>query len=347
MKSIIFSLLIILTIILMTNCASQVSRSSLEADFQFVQLYPVMGDPVDFDVSKQCVFVAEDEVGFSIIDKNSSNLIIRVDEFSFIQIRSVPLVKYNHDFNILFVVDRSMGHVLYSLKIDSLSTSFEDYATQRIIGSAYNVRDIAFSNIIGDSIRFNMFLTNFKYDQQRNEFVKGTYNSNAIENPLTMVPTAVPNAVLKIKLTDNYIATAMGQRGLYFLSREELTEISQISTPGEARDMVINGNIIYIADRQHGLQVLDVSDIYNPLLLQNSSRSTDGFATSIDMSDRFLAVGSGSGGVYLYDISNPAVPILINRLEEDQIGYVHKVMFFERDLYIASRTKGIVRYQIK
>jgi hypothetical protein len=347
MKSYIYlSFFIIMSFLL--GCAKEADRNSLEAQLEFIQTYPVIGDPVDFDVSDECIFVAEDEIGFSIFNRQSSELHLRANEHNMLQIRNVPLVRYNNDFKMLFVVDRTNGHVLYAINVDTLHSSINDYPVKRIIGSAYNVRDIIFETIPDEDTKFKMYLTNFKFDENKNQLMEGIYTYNStLSNPLNMTPYSVPNSIFKIKSTNNHIFTAMGQRGIVIYDKTNLTEIHQINTPGEARDMIINNNNIYVADRQQGLQIIDITDISNPILLEASARLTNGFASSIDISGRFLALGSGSGGVYLYDISNPTTPILIDHLDEDEIGYVHKILFFSNDLYISSKSHGIVRYQVQ
>ena len=347
MKSYIYlSFLIIMSFLL--GCAKEADRNSLEAQLEFVQTYPVVGDPVDFDVSDDYVFIAEDEMGFSIINRQSSELYYRTNKFGISSLTSIPLVRYNKDNNILFVVDLSEGHRLLPVKLDSLQNFNED-DTHTNVGSLYNARDLVFEDIPADSTKFLIYSTNFKYLLNTNQLMIGVFSTTATSAvaQLNLTPYPVPNAIHRIQLTPNNLIIAMGQRGLRIYNKNDLIDFVDINTPGEARDMKICDNYIYVADRQQGLQIIDITDISNPILLEASARATNGFATSIDISGQFLALGSGSGGVYLYDISNPTTPILIDNLNEDEIGYVYKVLFFKNELYISSKSRGIVRYQVQ
>lgn len=341
-------LIISISLMLIVSCAKANKPYSTDGKLRLVTTYPVVGDPVDIDVSADCVFVAEDLIGFSILNRHDASLYMRLSEINSIQLRKVPLIRYNHNHKVLFVVDQTISslHQIYAIKFDSPSTDIADYNIRNFVGQTLWVRDFAFEDIPGENNKFDMYITNFSANENRIQ--KGIYDLSLSHNNLQLLHFRVmPNAVHSIKLTDNHIIKAMGQRGVYISEKtNQLTFTSVVDTPGDARDVLVNGNIVYVADRQQGLQVVDITNINNPVLL-DTAKSTDGYAVSLSKSGNLLAVGSGSGGVYLYDISTPANPILIDRLRYSDIGYVNKVLFYDNELYVASRDSGILRYQIQ
>lgn len=74
-------------------------------------------------------------------------------------------------------------------------------------------------------------------------------------------------------------------------------EISNILTSGNARDLCVKGNYIYLADKFAGLRVIDISDINNPYEL--TSYVTQGYANSVAVQDSLIFVAFASGGTVI------------------------------------------------
>lgn len=78
-------------------------------------------------------------------------------------------------------------------------------------------------------------------------------------------------------------------------------------------DLVLDGNLLYLADSEAGLQIVDVTDPANPVL--SGYYYTVGSAFHVSLRDKLATVYSfstayGPGGVSLIDVSNPKSPFL-------------------------------------
>ena len=324
---------IISILILLSACASEANKLPT---MKVIQSYPLMGDPVDFDVSGNTIFVAEDLVGFSVLNKKSGQLLHRVDN---LDIRYVKLTRFYSPSNILFVVDRTQQHRVLTYKYLESSNTLNQIASDT--GSTWAIRDIQFEEIPNDSEKFHTYWG--FYQSGENFFRKAVYDIQ--QNSLSGSRVSIPNHVYTTVISDNYLFLAMGQRGLYILNKSNMNYISECDTPVDARDIVVKNNFVYVADNHNQLQIIDITDIQNPVLLE-SNISLDGNITSLDISGNLLAIGSTTGGVMLLDISNPAVPQFRDRLSFSEIGYLNKLKFSGNELYIASRDRGILRIKI-
>ncbi len=320
-----------------------------EGALKLVQTYAVNGQPVDIDISEECVFVAEDLLGFSIFNRTTGNRYLRVDELPETgQLRKSVITRHNDDYGVLFVFDRtnSSAHNLHSLSFDTPADSLGGYEIEENIPILFTpqfIRDIAFDNNPHEDT-FNIYITGFNLD---NKLLQGEYNVNSTSGKLMIREmVSLPNAINDMLLTEELIITAMGQRGVYILDKNDMNiNLATIDTPGEATSIAVKGDIIFVADGQQGLRLVDISDVTNSFLLEKSI-SISGNAVSVDISGNYLALGSETGGVYLFDISNPRNPVQKDRKTMNQVGYIFKVQFFNNDLYIASRDKGVMRFSV-
>jgi hypothetical protein len=346
-------IIIVLSVILLLSACSKANdpyNPQDESILQKVQTYNITGQPVDIDISDDYIFIAEDLLGFSIFNRSMATQIIRIDELPTAgQLRKSIITKFNQEHKVLFVFDRTKSdvHSLHSLNFETPTSDLSDYDINEnleISNSPQYIRSIEFDENT-DTNLFNIYIAGFSAD---NILLQGTYNHNDSNLQLVVTNrTIVPNAINKIVLTDTHIITAMGQRGVYIIDKFDINNhISQVDTPGDAQSIVVKDNIVYVADLHQGLQLVDITDITNPVLLDNSYNMS-GEAVSIDIHNNHLAVASNTGGLYIYDISDILSPKLLERKLMSEIGYLYKVQFYQDDLYVASRDKGVIRYSFK
>ncbi len=81
--------------------------------------------------------------------------------------------------------------------------------------------------------------------------------------------------------------------------------LSNINTPGVAASCKLVNNLLYVADGEAGLQIVDVKDLENPEIVGNYSTVLD--AIEIAIKDE-VAYVAGVTGLYAIDISNPGQP---------------------------------------
>jgi hypothetical protein len=59
------------------------------------------------------------------------------------------------------------------------------------------------------------------------------------------------------------------------LSGQTIEFVSNINTPGEPHGIFVSDNYAYIADRDSGLQVVNISDLQNPFIVFHSIQFPD------------------------------------------------------------------------
>lgn len=96
-----------------------------------------------------------------------------------------------------------------------------------------------------------------------------------------------------------------------------IRELASLDAIG--RPLVINGNFLYTSGERHEdgyrdrwLNIIDISDIENPILI--SSFSTFGGVIDAAIQNNYLFISSNQG-LYVVDISNPIEPVEVGRSE--------------------------------
>jgi hypothetical protein len=88
--------------------------------------------------------------------------------------------------------------------------------------------------------------------------------------------------------------------------QEELSILSTIDTPGRAREVFAKDGMLYVADQNSGLQIIDATDPTQPVLI--GSLPTFGASQSISVLDEIAYLADGNGGLRLVDVSDPQQP---------------------------------------
>jgi len=81
--------------------------------------------------------------------------------------------------------------------------------------------------------------------------------------------------------------------------------LGQVATGGQARGVVVEGDIAYVAAGSAGVAVVDVSDLANPVVIGRASMP--GSALRVAVSGGFLSVAAWDDA-RVYDVSSPASP---------------------------------------
>lgn len=91
--------------------------------------------------------------------------------------------------------------------------------------------------------------------------------------------------------------------------------ISKFATPGYAQDVIVNDTLLYIAQGEGGLSIINVADRKNPALI--SARTTDlqGYAFKIERKNSVIFIATGNFGASIVDVTDPYNPVnLYNNL---------------------------------
>jgi len=299
------------------------------------------GNPLDFDIANQTLFVAEDQVAFTLYKKDGS-LIYHRDQHDTGQYwTETTLCRFYPSLNIILVYDRSIDHRFYLFSYDENNTTTPVTAISSPPPSyTSGIRDLVADPVPISSNRFRIFYS--FYDGSTTRLNKAVFEIGASTNLTYENQIDLEGPLYNLTLHGDYIVTASGTRGILVFD-STLDNTYTCSTPQNARAVKIKGNILYVADYA-GLCLIDISDITNPILLQTHALSARATTIDIDTTQTFLAIGSNNGGgLYLFDISDPTHPNQIDHLPRKSIGStINKVMFSDNELYVASKELGIV-----
>lgn len=92
-----------------------------------------------------------------------------------------------------------------------------------------------------------------------------------------------------------------------------LNAIGSYDTPHITDDVVVSGNYAYVADRNSGLLILDISNPTTPTLV--GSYNTPDSAFAVTLAGKYAYVADGVSGLQIIDITNPANPTFVGSLD--------------------------------
>lgn len=328
----------VLLLLLSASCAKRNTEYQPEEWLTLEREIPVVGNALDVHVDDNAIYVAQDQGGFSVIQRSDFSqkwyTSMKAQDGSqtyFGKIRKIAAVpEYNRLLiNEVDASDRII--ILNTTNPDTLEYLFE------IIGGTSGIKDLDANAMSAPEGTFTMNLGYCYADGFRFDKYDGLY----FNPPLFTVDP--PTTAMGFGLTDNVIAIAAGQRGLFLYDRDNQQLLGELALPGEAQKVVIKGNLALVPSRQAGLNIVDISNPALPVL--KSTFDTTGYATVVDYVGEKVAVSSGSGGIYLLDISDPAHPELLERLTS--CGYTNSVEFMGDKLVAATRDQGVLIYKLK
>ena len=120
--------------------------------------------------------------------------------------------------------------------------------------------------------------------------------------------------VLSIGIEDDY-AVLGGSRGVTVIGPLDWHYpyspgvLGSVDTPGAAMRIALHHPYVYVAGREGGLQVIDVSTPSSPTLL--GTANTNGPALDVTVSDFYAYVAAGDQGCQVVDIAVPTHPVLL------------------------------------
>ncbi len=134
-----------------------------------------------------------------------------------------------------------------------------------------------------------------------------------------------------------YLATSMGLQILDITNPEtpQLLSTYRQTTP---YGLYVDGNTLYSASAELGLQIFDVSDVQNPTV--TGVCNTPGYAWSVIVSGNIAYVADGYSGLQVIDVSNPLTPVYLGSLDTD--GYCQTVQLTGNTVYLTDTEEGVV-----
>ncbi|OGC92833.1 MAG: hypothetical protein A2W25_01230 [candidate division Zixibacteria bacterium RBG_16_53_22] len=127
---------------------------------------------------------------------------------------------------------------------------------------------------------------------------------SASAQTIEYLSSALWNSTYDFKISGNYGYAAF-QNGLMVLdisSLDSMHEVSKLYLQGQGRDIEVNGNYLYLADGFAGIQIIDISNPFNPAL---AASYPIGMVNDIFIRGNLAFVAAGQLGVLIYNITNP------------------------------------------
>ncbi|MBE0637146.1 MAG: hypothetical protein IH598_01330 [Bacteroidales bacterium] len=84
--------------------------------------------------------------------------------------------------------------------------------------------------------------------------------------------------------------------------------VSKFTTPGTAQDVIKKDTLIFIAQGEGGLMIVNYANPNSPQTVSITTDNVRGYSTRIAMKDSAVYLAAGSFGVTVLDISNPYFP---------------------------------------
>ncbi len=86
--------------------------------------------------------------------------------------------------------------------------------------------------------------------------------------------------------------------------------VNKYVTSGYAQDVLKKDNLLYVAQGEGGLEIVDVAEIENPETVSIATDGVRGYSTKVAMYDTVVYLAAGSFGVTVIDVANPSEPIV-------------------------------------
>ncbi len=281
----------------------------------------------DIFVSDSLIFIAEDQAGFSIYNYLNNNFVCIVDSLHapwntpMGNVRKI-LAAENEEF--LFVYDRYGSPA--SINIYNITDISEPECIFRIQSNTGNVECIYSYANSGGGVTLNWI----------NNLDGNTINiRESNDNWIAGNAYNFQNAISEFDLTEDYFIIAAQQLGIHIAKRTTGEVVCTMDTPGDASDVKIVDSYVFVALREAGFAVFDITDEAAPELIY--LEDVDEHIYTVDCEDDYLVLGSHAGGVYLYDVSNPADPKFLGNIDNDIIGYTYEAEIYNGRIFAATR----------
>ena len=316
---------LLLIILMFASCADFLEPIFNNGELVIKAILPTVGFARDVFVSDNYVYIAEDQAGFSIYDRANDSLITQY----YGNIENARLIQAVDEVHQVFVYDQYGSPA--AIMVYDIADPTAPIEKPPITGQTGSIE--ALNCTMRSDSTIDVLWThgsNYQYGNY-NDIWLGSYSYE------------FPNAVEGFDILDTLLFVTGEQRGLYIANRNNGNIISEVNTPGTAVDVKVYGNYAYVACKEYGFSVIDISDITNPELVFN--HDTSGHAKRLDVEGDFLVVASGGGGVYLFNITERKKPEFADRWDDYDIGYTYDVNIHNGEVFVATR-EGVYRMLI-
>lgn len=86
--------------------------------------------------------------------------------------------------------------------------------------------------------------------------------------------------------------------------------VEKFATPAYAQDVIKKDNLLYMAQGEGGLLIIDVSDPEKPQIVSVTTENVRGYSAKIAMKDSVVYIAAGTFGVTVLNVANPNEPFV-------------------------------------
>lgn len=86
--------------------------------------------------------------------------------------------------------------------------------------------------------------------------------------------------------------------------------VKKFQTTGYSQDVIVKDNLLYMAQGEGGLLIVDVSDKTNPQTVSITTEGVRGYSTKIERKDTIVYLAAGSFGLTVLDVEDPSEPFV-------------------------------------
>lgn len=335
-----------LLLLIFTGCAQPNDPEDNDGDEVYLLLeavYPSEGYVVDIKVTDDYVYVAEDEAGFSIWDNTTNTMLTRYRENIFGNIKRIAVDEASNGMLVYNKSGSETGVKIYDIRDKSNPVFRFNHSGNTADISVFNATPI-------DSTKFQFYWLN-----DDNLYYTGEVRSSLGGDIWMLQGLADGNFDYDVADFDEYYDTgkiycASFQLGLKIVEKQISDYIvnfplaGTVGTIGQTIAVKVVDNIAYLGNREEGIQVMDITDINNPIELFNYD--TIGLASDIEVNTELnvFALASSSGGVYLFNGPEGDIRRL-QRIDDSEIGYTNLIEMHSDLLYVGTRY-GVYKYKI-
>ncbi|MBL7149716.1 MAG: hypothetical protein ISS80_06545 [Candidatus Cloacimonetes bacterium] len=309
-------------IMLFSGCAKP-NEPSVNGALSVERYIETGGYVWDISVSDSLIFITEDQAGFSIYNYLNNNFVCQVDSLHALNIpyENVRKIEAVDEEELLFVYDRYGSPA--SIDIFNITNRVEPLFLFRISDNTGDVEKMI--TIPNPNSGADLYWSN------SNSLIFGTYDQIWVGN----AEYEFQNSISGFDFNSDYLIIAAQQLGIHIVERTTGEVVCTMGTPGEALDVKIVDNYAYVALREAGFAVFDITDEAAPELIY--LEDVDEHIYTVDYENDYLVLGSHAGGVYLYDVSNPADPKFLGNIDNDIIGYTYEAEIYNGRIFAATR----------
>lgn len=339
-KILTYMLLAIMLVI--SACAERNTSFQSDGNFTLLAQVPVVGDPCEIEIGNNHAYIALDQGGIGVINLENHQLTwypeIMAADSSIVQLFKNRSLAVSPKSDRLFFSEIQSADTIYLMDNSDPDNMVWIHGitggTRDIIHLAtYDLETPRPGHILDIAYCLSNRICLLGYDGAQGTTPYSAFTSEGIQ---------VSANVSGVAIDASHIFGAIQQRGLAILEKASGTLISELAVKGEAQHVVVQNDYAYIAARQGGLQIVDISDKANPV--QVAEFIGTGYASDIAISGDTVAISSGGGGCYVFDVSNPTDPKMIQQITEG--GYVNTLNMVDDTLIVGTRDNGIYFYKM-